>query len=219
MERRGDLRQELNRGSTNQLRSNARVAWNKGGNHLTINSYLFQGLRATDDAQTTPYVLPLIDYRHDIGPKIAGGRAAVGTNIALLQRTGGTDTRRITANAEWERDITTRGGHRFNLFAEARGDIYYFEDLELGTEVCSDPMAACAVDFPGLTSGRSTKVETRFAPTAGIEWSYPLTREFGGARLFVEPRIQLVASLANRNPADIINEDSQSIEFDYAGLF
>ena len=44
VERRGDLRQELNRGSTNQLRSNARIAWDKGGNHLTINSYLFQGI-------------------------------------------------------------------------------------------------------------------------------------------------------------------------------
>lgn len=219
VERRGDLRQALNRSSTNQLRSNAKLAWAKNGSRLTIDSYLFQGLRAQDDAQTTPYVLPLIDFQHDVAQKIAGGRATVGANIAILQRTGGADSRRLTANAKWERDITTRGGHRFNLFAEARGDIYYFEDLDLGTEVCSDPMAACAVSFPGLNSGDPTKAETRFAPTAGIEWSYPLTREFAGARLFVEPRIQLVASLANRNPAEIINEDSQSIEFDYAGLF
>ena len=38
-------------------------------------------------------------------------------------------------------------------------------------------------------------------------------------RLLLEPRVQLVASLADQNPAGIINEDSQSIEFDYAGLF
>lgn len=219
IERRGDLRQELNRGSTNQLRSNARVAWNQGGSNLTVDTYLFQGLREDDDSSITPYVLPLIDYRYDFSGKIAGGEASVGANIASLIRTGGTDSQRFTANAFWERDIITRGGHRFNLFAEARSDIYYFQDLEQGTEICSDAAAACALAFPGLTSDDMTTVETRFAPTVGAEWSYPLARELGGARLFLEPRVQLVASIADQNPADIINEDSQSIEFDYAGLF
>lgn len=219
VERRGDLRQELDRSSTNQLRSNARVAWNQGGSHLTIDTYLFQGLRAQDDSSTTPYVLPLIDFRHDFSQKFAGGKASVGANIASLLRTSGVDTRRFTANAFWKRDVITRGGHRFNLFAEARGDIYSFQDLNEGTEICADPTAACAVNFPGLTSADPSIVETRLAPTAGVEWSYPLTREFGGAQLFLEPRVQLVASLADRNPVEIINEDSQSIEFDYAGLF
>ena len=219
VERRGDLRQELDRSSTNQLRSNARLAWNSGGSNLTMDTYWFQGLRSNDDASKTPFVLPLIDYRYDFARKHLGGRSAIGANIASLQRTAGTDTRRFTANAEWERSFTTNSGHRFNLFAEARGDIYYLEDLDEGTEICSDATNACAVDFPGLTSGDPSTVETRFAPTAALEWSYPLARNFAGARLFIEPRVQLVASLADQNPASIINEDSQSIEFDYAGLF
>lgn len=219
IERRGDLRQELDRGSTNQLRSNARLAWRQGGSNLTIDTYLFQGLRAQDDAATTPYVLPLIDFRHDFSQKLAGGKAHVGANIASLQRTGGVDSRRFTANAFWKRDIITKGGHRFNLFAELRGDVYYFQDLNEGTEICSDATAACAVDFPGLSSPDPSMVKTRFAPAAGAEWSYPLARDFGGVRIFLEPRVQAVASLADRNPAEIVNEDSQSIEFDYAGLF
>ena len=220
IDRRGDLRQELDRASTNQLRSNARAAWNKGGSSLTLDTYLFQGLRgASDDAETTPYVLPLLDYRYDFSQKFAGGNLSVGANAASLLRTGGVDSRRFTANAFWERDIITKGGHRFNLFAEARGDLYHFDDLEQGTEICNDAFAACAADFPGLTSTDSSTLEGRLAPTVGVEWSYPLTREFGGARLFLEPRVQLVASLNGQNPDDIINEDSQSIEFDYAGLF
>ncbi len=207
VERRGDLRQELDRGRTNQLRSNARLTRATDKSRLTIDTFLFQGLRATDDASTTPYVLPLIDYRRNFSQKFAGGRFSVGANLASLQRTGGLDTRRFTASTNWERDIITPGGHRFNLFAEARADAYYFLDIDEGTEL-----------LPGVP-GDPTRFESRLAPTAGVEWSYPLTREFGGARLFLEPRVQLVASLANRNPADIINEDSQSIEFDYAGLF
>ena len=207
IERRGDLRQALNRGNTNQLRSNARIAWKKNNHHLTIDSYIFQGLRSVDDARTTPYVLPTIDYRHDFGKTVAGGRASIGANITSLYRTGGTDSQRFTASANWGRDVITRGGHRFKLFSEVRGDAYFFQDLNEGTEILS-----------GRT-GDDTDFQARILPTAGVEWSYPLSRSIGSGRLFLEPRVQLVASLADRNNFNIINEDSQSIEFDYAGLF
>jgi LPS-assembly protein len=207
VKRRGDLRQELDRGRTNQLRSNSRVAWQRGGNNLTFDTYLFQGLRPQDDSSTTPYVLPLIDYRHQFQSAIAGGRASIGANIASLYRTGGVDSQRFTASAYWDRDIITRGGHRINLFAEARGDAYFFQDLDEGTEV-----------IPGVI-GASTRSVSRFAPSVGVEWSYPVARNLGNARLMLEPRVQLVASPSNLNSSNIVNEDSQSIEFDYAGLF
>lgn len=219
VERRGDLRQELDRGRTNQLRSNARLAWNHDGSRLTIDAFSFQGLRADDVSSTIPQVVPLVDFRHQFKDKIAGGTTSVGTNIASLYRTGGVDSQRVTTTANWDRDVITRGGHRFHLFAEARADAYYLQDLDEGTEICTDPTDPCAVGFPGFSTGDTKEFETRLAPSVGVEWSYPLTREFHGARLFIEPRVQLVASLADRNPANIINEDSQSIEFDYAGLF
>ncbi len=220
VERRGDLRQELDRGQTNQLRSNGRLEWKNGGSRLVADAYLFQGLRAQDDSATTPLVLPLVDFRHEFSGKVAGGRTSIGANFASLLRTGGVDSQRFTATANWDRDIITRGGHRFNVFAEARADAYYLRDLDEGTEICTSPMSLCEPTFPGFTlDDNTTEFETRLAPSVGVEWSYPLTREFHGARLFVEPRVQVVASLANRNPVDIINEDSQSIEFDYAGLF
>ncbi|WDI31672.1 LPS assembly protein LptD [Hyphococcus flavus] len=220
VERRGDLRQELDRGQTNQLRSNGRLEWRSGGSQLVADTYAFQGLRAADDSSTTPYVLPLIDFRHNFRGKIAGGRASIGANFASLYRTGGIDTQRFTASANWDRDIITKGGHRFQAFAEARMDAYHLRDLDQGTEICLDAASDCAASFPGFrTSGNTTEFETRLAPTIGVEWSYPLMREFHGARLFIEPKVQLVASIADQNPDNIINEDSQSIEFDYAGLF
>ncbi|MEO1135648.1 MAG: LPS assembly protein LptD, partial [Pseudomonadota bacterium] len=219
VERRGDLRQELDRGQTNQLRSNARLTRTTANSRLIMDTYLFQGLRANDDSSTIPYVLPLIDYKHTFNSKIAGGEASVSANIASLYRIEGVDSQRLTASAEWSRDVITKGGHRFNFFAKARGDFFSYQDLNQGTEVCTDPSNACADEFPGFSTTERNDLVGRFAPSAGVEWSYPLSRELGGARLFLEPRVQLVASLADRNPAGILNEDSQSIEFDYAGLF
>ncbi|MEM8772369.1 MAG: LPS assembly protein LptD [Pseudomonadota bacterium] len=205
IERRGDLRQELERGRTNQLRSNARLARATSNSRLTIDTYLFQGLLPGDDASTTPYILPLINFDRRLG-RFGGGEFTVTGNLASIYRIEGIDSQRFTAAANWGRDLITPGGHRFQLFAELRADAYYFQDLDEGTET-----------LPGI-EGADSRFEGRLAPTVGIEWSYPLTRDFFGGRLVLEPRVQLLASPTSQNE-DIINEDSQSIEFDYAGLF
>ena len=208
VERRGDLRQAIDRGNTNQLRSNVRASWTNGGSRLLVDTYLFQGLRATDNQSLTPYILPLIDFNHNFKSPVLGGKASLGANFASLYRTQGVDSQRLTATANWDRTLVTNSGHRFHLFGEARADAYYFQDLDQGTEF-----------VPGIISSDPSRFEARFAPTAGVEWSYPLARSLGSARLFLEPRVQLVASPANIENSNIINEDSQSIEFDYAGLF
>ncbi len=219
VERRGDLRQALDRGRTNQLRSNARLAWTPGNSRLTMDTYLFQGLRAADNADTIPYVLPLIEFKHDFQSKVAGGSVSLNANIASLYRSEGIDSQRFTTAVEWDRDIITNGGHRFQMFAKLRGDVFSYQDLDLGTEVCISSAELCATDFPGFSTTQTSDFVARFAPTIGVDWSYPLARDFHGAKLFIEPRVQLVASPSNRNPASILNEDSQSIEFDYVGLF
>ncbi|OFW98663.1 MAG: hypothetical protein A3E78_11615 [Alphaproteobacteria bacterium RIFCSPHIGHO2_12_FULL_63_12] len=244
VQRRGDLRKELDTSLTNRLRSNTYLRWGDENTELRVDSYTFQELRtvvlcdlstgerrtlipgsgqprdcssiaSSEDplvqlgpeiASQTPYVLPTINFRHKFAPPTIGGDAALNINFASLQRTGGVDTRRLTASALWEREHITPGGHRFNAFAELRGDIFRYEDLNEGTE-----------NRQGVAD--DNRIDARFAPSAGLEWSYPLTKRTDGARLFIEPRVQLVASPAHRNGADIINEDSQTVEFDYAGLF
>ncbi|MEM9705015.1 MAG: LPS assembly protein LptD [Pseudomonadota bacterium] len=211
--RRGDLRLELDVTRSNRLRSNSFARWRKGNSKLNIDSYLFQGLQASDNSALTPYVLPLLDFQHDLNRRVGGGRISFNANLASLQRTGGVDTRRFTASVFWRREHTTKGGHRFNAFAEARGDGFLYADLNEGTELTNgDPIE-------GPEPGDNTRSIARFAPTVGVEWSYPLTRRGLGGRLFLEPRVQLLASPANRNPDTILNEDSLSVEFDYAGLF
>ncbi len=211
--RRGDLRKELDTTNSNRLKSQVYANWNKGGSNLSINTFLFQGLRAQDVAERIPYVLPLTDFQHDVGRKIGGGNVRFNANFASLQRTKGLDTRRFSASAYWEREKITKNGHRLKAFAEVRGDTYFFQDLDEGNELTlGQPISDEAIDDP-------TKFVGRFAPTGGLEWSYPLTNRIRGARLFIEPRAQLVVSRANQNPNSIINEDAQSVEFDYTGLF
>ena len=238
VQRRGDLRKELDTSLTNRLRTNTYVRWQGQDTQFRADSYTFQDLRtvtvcdlstgerlsvnatdcssliardplvqqAPEIARLTPYALPVLDFRHRFRPESIGGEATINVNFASLQRTGGVDTRRLTASAHWEREHITPGGHRFNAFAELRGDLFRYEDLDEGTE----NRAGEADD---------NRLDGRFAPTVGVEWSYPLTKPISGGRLFIEPRVQLVASPAGRNGPDIINEDSQSIEYDYAGLF
>jgi LPS-assembly protein len=207
VDRRGDLRQEIDTVSTLRLRSNANLRWRSGGSELRADAYLFQGLRSTDVSELTPYVMPLINFRHDFANDIAGGRLHLNANFAALQRTGGADSRRLTGNVTWEREIVTPGGHKFELLADLRGDIYRFADLNEGTEILAPDPA------------RDSREVLRFAPTVAAQWSYPLTRRFAGAQILIEPRAQLAASPSNRNPVSILNEDSQSVEFDYQGLF
>lgn len=238
VQRRGDLRKELDTALTNRLRTNTYVRWGDENTEFRADSYTFQDLRtvtvcdlstgerlsinatdcsslltrdpfvteAQEIAKLTPYALPVLDFRHRFRPEQIGGEALINVNFASLQRTGGVDTRRLTASAYWEREHITPGGHRFNAFAELRGDLFRYEDLDEGTE-----------NRGGITD--DNRLDGRFAPTVGVEWSYPLTKPIAGGRLFLEPRVQLVASPSGRNGPEIINEDSQSIEYDYAGLF
>ena len=223
--RRGDLRLEFDRSRTNRLRSNINSEWQSGGSKFNVDSYLFQGLRTSDDSSLTPFVLPLLNFRHDFRQKIAGGNLNVNANIAVLQRTRGTDSRRFTAQANWSREHITKSGHRFNAFAELRGDAFFFEDLDEGTEIVPNgfipsPVGASPIGPTALNQEQdTTDLVGRFTPTAGVEWSYPLVKQKKNVRLLVEPRVQLVASLEDRNKDEIINEDSQSIEFDYTSLF
>ncbi len=232
VQRRGDLRKELDTSLTNRLRSNTYLRWGDENTELRVDSYTFQELRTIticdlasgerinsntatctpgaqigpDVAGLTPYALPIINFRQDIAPPAIGGTGTININFASLQRTNGVDSRRLTASANWEREYISSGGHRFDAFAELRGDIFRYEDLNEGTE-----------NRQGIAD--DNRINGRFAPTVGIEWSYPLTRRIGTTRLYVEPRVQLAASPSGLNDIKIINEDSQSVEFDYAGLF
>ncbi|MEM8986274.1 MAG: LPS assembly protein LptD [Pseudomonadota bacterium] len=223
IEREGELRQEFGVATGRRLTSNAFAEHRTDNTRLRLDSYVFQGLRANtakpgerpiDDAGLIPYVLPEINYEHDIAAlPVIGGRTTLRSNFLALNRTGGVDTQRLSVGADWRRTHTTKRGHKLAAFGEVRGDAYYSSDLQEGTELLS------GTDLLLQNDDETTSFTARALPTVGAEWSFPLIRRTKNATHVIEPIAQIAVSPVGGNPDDIINEDSQSFEFDTASLF
>jgi len=172
-----------------------------GRNVTEISSYYFQGLRANDDPGTIPVVLPMADTRFVWEPG-KWGRVNFDASALVLQRSEGSDTRRVSLSSDWERRITTRRGHVITPFANVRGDFYNTDD----------------VPVPFTTETRSDTT-FRALPTVGVDWRWPLVRPAKDKHFVVEPIVQAVASSIGGNDSEIPNEDSISFGFDTTNLF
>ena len=180
------------------------------------------GLNIFENDNSLPLVAPLIDARWEPSGPVFGGRLRLhGSSVALFRDayvggpvlrpeqipTGstlglpGVDSRRLTAQAEWRRIVTSAAGLRWEPFVDVRTDVYSVSDLP--------PMLG--VDSTTITRGRAT---------AGLDVSYPLIRRFAdGTDLVLEPVGQLsVSTDADLDPR-IPNEDSQTLELDESSLF
>lgn len=186
------------------LISNLNASYAQGRNSFTADAYYFQGLLATDNSNTTPWVAPMLQYNYSHPEQYFGGRVGFSANATVLERTVGAKSRRISSTISWDRRDTTRDGFVLHYFANLRGDVYSVDDVP-------DPA------FPG-TNFDSTTI-ARGLPTIGAEWSYPLIRADGGNRHVVEPIAQIIYSPNVGNTVEIPNEDSLSFEFDDTNLF
>ena len=193
---------------SNRLTSNINSTYNGESTFLSIDSYVFQGLRRTDVAGLTPIAFPSVDFIYTARDPLFGGRASVRSNLLLLERTRGLDTRRAYFEADWSRSHVTDTGHLFRVFSDFRADLRYYADIDQGADFALDPGVAERSD-----------VIARAMPTVGVEWRYPLVKFSPHGRHTIEPRIQLAASPVGGNPDELINEDSRSVEFDTTSLF
>ncbi|MFN4355694.1 LPS-assembly protein LptD [Parvibaculum sp.] len=186
------------------LISNINASYAEGRNSFTADAYYFQGLLATDSADTTPWVAPILQYNYSHPEQFWGGRVGFSANAMVLERKVGAKSRRISSTISWDRRDTTRDGFVLHYFANLRGDIYSVEDV---------PNPA----LPGTNFDTATIA--RGLPTIGAEWSYPLIRAEGGTRHVFEPIVQVIYSPNVGNTVEIPNEDSLSFEFDDTNLF
>ena len=190
--------------SETDLTSNINATYENGRNRLTANAYYFQGLLATDDPDTTPFIAPLINYDHALDQPVFGGRVRFNGNGMVLGRADGAESRRLIAAAEWERPRTLQSGQIYRPFASLRGDFYLTDEVP-------NPV------LPSQAYGSETIV--RALPTAGVEWRWPFVRAGTSTQQIIEPIVQLVYSPDIGNPSEIPNEDSLSFEFDDTNLF
>lgn len=222
--RTGDLETNTDLFRPDRLNSEIKLQRRTDRSLFAIEGLGFQSLRGNEDNSYAAQGLPRIRYNGVYDTPVLGGSTTVNGQFLSLYRENGLDSYLTSVSADWERRFTTNSGHLFRVFSELRGDIHSYQDLEAGNEVCNmTPLSAgayenCIAAFPLPEDGGSTAV-SRFLPTAGVDWSYPLAKQTRNATYIIAPRIQLIASPEADYIDEILNEDSQYYEFDTTTLF
>jgi LPS-assembly protein len=176
----------------------------RGRTHASANAYYFRGLEEDDVSDETPILFPVLDYNFVGEPGRWGQRYNLDTNLMLLHRRDGTDSRRVSMSGGWQLPYIAPHGSVITVNASVRGDLYHTN----------------AVENVANPAGESRDgVTGRVLPQLSVDWRYPLVRTEGGARQIIEPIVVLVASPNGGNPSAIPNEDSGSFEFDDTNLF
>jgi LPS-assembly protein len=162
---------------------------------------------------TEPFVAPEIRYSAFGEPnQTLGGRWSMNAGLLVTTREGnvkpdeqGPNTRRLSFDAGWERQIASRTGFLTNISALARADGYWADNVP-------DPDSSLGTGF--------TKVQ-RIRPfaQANVKVSYPLGRRGSGYRQVLEPIALLSAAPRVKRSTLLPNEDSLDVEFDETNIF
>ncbi|HEY0413636.1 MAG TPA: LPS assembly protein LptD [Allosphingosinicella sp.] len=186
-----------------RLRSFVNAERIDGDSYISIAGWAFQGLRSTDVQGQQPIALPAIDARWRLPAPVWGGRLEVRANSLAILRTGGQDTQRAFASAQWERRSLTPLGQELILTAFARGDVYHTDDTLL----------TATAAYRGAEGWHGRGIA---AVAAEMRW--PLVGPLFGGTQRLTPRLQFVASPPTRN-LSIPNEDARSVDLEDSNLF
>jgi LPS-assembly protein len=176
--------------------------------YLSVTAISIQGLRTTDVQSTIPTVAPLIEGRWEDPDSILGGRLRlVGSAVALSEERQqvsigapllpGVDSRRASAQADWQSTFTFANGLRIQPFGDLRGDLY---------NVATTPR------------GGDVTIPRGFA-LAGATITYPLINQQAGITYVLEPIAQIVVGNRQKIDPRIPDEDSEDFELDATNLF
>ena len=188
------------------LTSNLFTEYLRGRNYFAVNAFAYQSLRDDVDDEESPFVVPLIDYNFLSQPDSFGGRYSLDTNLAVLTRIEGRDTRRLSMQGGWELPFIGPMGDLYRLMARVQANGYWTDDFDRDDPSVNPPGNA-GTDFSG-----------RFFPQIALQWRYPLARPSDWGHQVVEPIVQFVTSPEWANNNDIPNEDSTDFEFDDTNL-
>lgn len=172
----------------------------QGRSYALAQGLSIQGLRATDNSATTPYVLPDLQAYYETRPEDNGLRYHVGGNMQMLGREQGIDQQRLSITTGATLPYVTDGGHIFTSTLNVRQDIYRTQNIAINS----------------ITQDVNTY---RVLPQAALEWRYPLIQGFGKDSWTIEPIVLGVLQSNGGNPATISNEDSKLLELSDTNLF
>ncbi len=182
----------------NVLISQAYLTGLKDRNYFDARSYYFQGLRTTDNADTTPYVLPAVESNYTLDDTVLGGEVNVDTNFFNIERKTGADSTRLSTTVSWRKTIKTSSGVVVTPFAQGRGDLYRTNNA---------------------IAGQDAEVFARVMPVGGVDVRMPWAKATNSGLHVIEPVAQLIVRPNETKASRIPNEDSQSFEFGTTNLF
>jgi LPS-assembly protein len=183
-----------------------------GRDYAAINSYYFQDLRpGTQPVQ--PVVLPDSEFSAYGEPgKTLGGRWSLDGSVLMTARDNsaapadeqGADTRRLSLNAGWQRQMISETGLLTTVSGLVRGDGYWADEVPNIEE--------SGEHYNNVLIGRQFE-------QADVTVRYPMARQGDGYQQTLEPIAMLtgapVTHLDSRQPI----EDSQDFEFNDTNLF
>ena len=185
------------------LRSTYNLERFRTDSYLSIAGWGFQNLRADKGPDTTPIVLPVIDYDWRPGAPILGGQLDIRANTLNLFRIHGQDEQRATLQGQWTRSFLTGLGQRVTGTALLRGDLYDTEN----------PGQATLPTYAGKDG-----FQARGIALAAVDVEWPFAGPALGGTQTITPRVQVVAAPLHLNRG-IPNEDSRSLDFEDTNLF
>jgi len=187
--------------SPSVLTSNLFTEGFRGASYTRVDGYYFQGLKSGDDRDTTPIVLPHMQFHGQTAPAKYGSITTLDVDGLSLTREDGADSHRASAKVGWELPHVGTLGDVTKLSLSVRGDSYMVSDVERDNKD----------DYSGYTG--------RMLPLAAIDWRMPFVSDQGAYHQVITPVAMAAWSPNGGNPEEIPNEDSQSFELDDINLF
>ena len=182
---------------TDRLTSRATLSRQRKNEFVSYGATVFQSLRATENNENIPTVLPEVTYEKYWEETSLGGRiTAQGTAVGLTRKRG-RDVYKLGGRLSWEKSMQLPYGLQGQALAGLDGWLFATSD---------DPA------FP--TSPRGY-----VAPTGAVDLRWPLARRTDKATQILEPVAQIVYRSASADFTAIPNEDSVQVEFDASNLF
>ena len=208
-----DTRRGIYAAERKRLISQLFVAGQDENSYNTAAVVDFQGLRANEDDDTLPQVLPIVESRHFFDLDSFGRVETVFDGVALT-RSDGVDYRRATGELDWKARWVSSGGFVAEPFAFGRVDFYDISDA-------IDP----------ITRDETDDDFSRLLGLAGVDLTYPFYRPGESVDWMIEPRVQLIAAAGDNDDflnlasgitagtANLVNQDSLTLDLGESNLF
>ncbi|MBR4126756.1 MAG: LPS-assembly protein LptD [Alphaproteobacteria bacterium] len=165
-----------------------------GGNH-------YQNMRAYINDKTIPEAVPLAELSYTTEPGIHGNYWTFDISTASLKRKTGTDSTRLSLEADWDLPGVTDWGMLYNFKASTLLNGYKIKDYQ------TTRMQTYSGDV------------TSFNPQASLTVSYPFVRIGEKFDQTLEPVIMGIVAPNKKNSDKIPNEDSADLDLNDTNLF